>query len=114
MGLIGVSEETGSPSRVKMSTAGESILRGARQALGYARGEREGFVAHVPDRVDVKAIRWRLGLSQRQFCERSGFGVDAVQNWEQQRRRPEGAARALLKVIDREPDAVQRALAAED
>lgn len=41
-------------------------------------------------------------------------GVDAVQNWEQQRRRPEGAARALLKVIDREPDAVQRALAAED
>jgi putative transcriptional regulator len=35
-----------------------------------------------------------------------------VQNWEQGRRRPEGAARALLKVIEHEPDAVRRALAA--
>ena len=96
-----------------MSKAGESILRGARQALEYARGDRDGFVVHVPERVDVKAIRRRLGLSQRQFSERFGFRVDAVQNWEQGRRRPEGAARALLTVIDREPDAVRRALASK-
>ncbi len=97
-----------------MSKAGESILRGAQQALDYARGEREEFVVHVPDRVDAKAIRRRLGLSHRQFCERFGLRIDAVQNWEQGRRLPEGTARALLKVIDREPGAVQRALAAED
>jgi putative transcriptional regulator len=51
-------------------------------------------------------------LSQRQFAASFGFGLDAVQNWEQGRRRPEGAARAFLKVIEREPDAVRRALAA--
>lgn len=94
-----------------MSKAGESILRGARQALAYARGDRAGFVAHVPEEVDVKAIRRRLKLSQRQFAEAFGFRLDALQNWEQGRRRPDGAARAFLRVIAREPEAVRRALA---
>lgn len=94
-----------------MSKSGESILRGARQALEYARGAREGFVAHVPEDVDVAAIRKRLGLSQGEFAVRFGFKLDAVQNWEQGRRRPDGAARAFLRVIEREPVAVQRALA---
>ena len=94
-----------------MSSGGRSILRGAREALEYARGAREGFVAHVPEQVDVVAIRSRLGLSQAEFAARFGFKLDAVQNWEQGRRRPEGAARAFLRVIEREPEAVQRALA---
>ena len=94
-----------------MSKSGESILKGARQALDYARGTRDGFVAHVPREVDVAAIRRRLGLSQAEFASRFGFKLDAVQNWEQGRRRPDGAARAFLRVIEREPEAVQRALA---
>jgi len=94
-----------------MSKSGDSILKGARQALDYARGARDGFVAHVPEEVDVAAIRRRLGLSQAEFASRFGFKLDALQNWEQGRRRPEGAARAFLRVIEREPEAVQRALA---
>jgi len=94
-----------------MSKSGERILRGAREALAYAKGAREGFVAHVPEEVDVAAIRKRLGLSQGEFAARFGFKLDAVQNWEQGRRRPEGPARALLRVIEREPAAVLRALA---
>jgi putative transcriptional regulator len=93
-----------------MSKSGESILKGARQALDYARGARDGFAAHVPEEVDVVAIRRRLGLSQAEFASRFGFKLDALQNWEQGRRRPEGAARAFLRVIEREPEAVQRAL----
>ena len=94
-----------------MSKGGQSILRGAREALDYARGSRDGFVAHVPVEVDVAAIRKRLGLSQGEFAARFGFKLDALQNWEQGRRRPDGAARAFLRVIEREPEAVQRALA---
>ncbi|MGH7034906.1 MAG: helix-turn-helix domain-containing protein [Stellaceae bacterium] len=59
----------------------------------------------------MTAIRKRLGLSQADFAVQFGFKLDAVQNWEQGRRRPEGAARAFLRVIEREPAAVQRALA---
>ena len=95
-----------------MTRAGDRILQSIRKARRYARGEAaEGFVAHVPDEVDVRVIRARMGLSQSAFAARFGFSLDAVQNWEQGRRRPEGAARALLRVIEREPEAVQRALA---
>jgi len=94
-----------------MSKAGESILRGANQALGYAKGAHHGFVAHVPEQVDVVAIRTRLGLSQGEFAVRFGFKLEALQNWEQGRRRPNGAARAFLRVIGRETEAVLRALA---
>ena len=93
-----------------MFKASDSILRGARQALNYARGRRAGFVAHVPEAVDVKAIRRRLGLSQASFATRFGFALDALRNWEQGRRHPDVAARAYLRVIEREPEAVLRAL----
>ena len=95
-----------------MSKAGSKLIKSAQQALAYARGEAtEGFVAHVPDEVDVKAIRQSLGLTQPEFSLRFGFDVRAVQDWEQKRRQPARAARVLLKVIAREPEAVQRALA---
>ncbi len=50
-----------------MSETGESILRGAR----------EGFAAHVPAQVDVRAIRRNTGLSQAMFAGRFGFTVAA-------------------------------------
>ncbi len=62
----------------------------------HAKGARAGFVAHVPEEVDVKAIRKRLALSQSEFAARFGFAVDAVQNWEQGRRRGAGAGRGLM------------------
>ena len=64
-----------------MSKAGESLLRGAREALDYARGAREGFVAHVPELIDVKTVRSKMGLSQAKFANQFGFSVDAVRNW---------------------------------
>lgn len=99
---------------IAMSKAGEKILRGAKEALAYARGEtklRTHKVA-VPASVDVAAIRARLGLSQQQFADQFGFSVGSVRNWEQGIRRREGAARVLLKVIERNPQAVLGALRA--
>lgn len=65
----------------------------------------------VPAEVDVKAVRRRMGLTQAAFAARFGFTLSAVREWEQWRRRPEASARVLLKVIEREPEAVERALA---
>ncbi|MBI1329431.1 MAG: helix-turn-helix domain-containing protein [Alphaproteobacteria bacterium] len=64
-----------------------------------------------PSSIDVKGLRRRLGLSQAQFAARYGFTVETVRNYEQGHRQPTGPARALLKVIAAEPDAVTRALA---
>jgi putative transcriptional regulator len=78
----------------------------------YARGDIElpTRTVEVPETVDVAAIRKRLRLSQERFAEQFGFTVAAVRDWEQRRRRPERTARMLLQVIDKEPEAVLRAL----
>ena len=96
-----------------MSAAGEKILGSIREARAILRGESAGeLIVHVPPDFDVKALRRKLGMSQSRFAASFGFGLAAVQSWEQGRRRPEGPARVLLKVIEHEPDAVRRALAA--
>jgi len=93
-----------------MSKAGKKVIRGLKEAIAHQKGEKTKLVVHVPARVDVKAIRARLGLSQAEFAKRFGFTLDSLQNWESERREPAGAARVLLTVIDKEPDAVDRAL----
>lgn len=94
-----------------MSAAGERILRRVRETRA-AIDAGTPLAVHVPESVDVRRIRQALGMSQAEFATSFGFGLDAVRNWEQGRRRPEGAARAFLKVIEHEPEAVRRALAA--
>ena len=64
----------------------------------------------IPEDVDVKAIRSRLGLSQAEFSRRYAVSQRSLQEWEQGRRRPDGAVRAYLTVIERNPKAVAAAL----
>jgi putative transcriptional regulator len=60
---------------------------------------------------DVRKIRENLKLSQNEFAARFGFSPAVLRNWEQGRNRPDGAARVLLAVIARHPEAVEDALA---
>ncbi len=90
----------------------ESILRGARQALAFVKGEADPrkYRVHIPHEIDVRRIRTNLGMTQAQFAREFGFSVDTLRHWEQGRRMPDGAARAYLKVIDHAPKAVVKAL----
>lgn len=92
----------------------DDLKAGLEEALGIARGEADPSThrAHLPSSIDVKAIRKRLGPSRQRFADRFGFPVAAVRDGEQNRGTPEGATRASLIVIDREPEAVARALRA--
>jgi putative transcriptional regulator len=60
--------------------------------------------------VDVRAIRAVTGLSQTKFAELLDIEVATLRNWEQGRREPTGAARALLRAIGNDPVAVIEAL----
>ncbi|MGD0733213.1 MAG: helix-turn-helix domain-containing protein [Terracidiphilus sp.] len=95
-----------------MSKVGDSILRGLEQALAIANGtaKKGTYIVHIPPEIDVKAIRSRLGMTQQQFATCFGFNITTLRHWEQGRRVPDGTARAYLRVIDREPEAAQRAL----
>jgi putative transcriptional regulator len=65
-------------------------------------------------KMDVRAIRLRTGLSQSDFARRYGFSKRTLQEWEQLRREPTGAARVLLTIIGRIPKQVERALTDEE
>jgi putative transcriptional regulator len=64
--------------------------------------------------IDVKAIRAKLGMSQPKFARAFSLNLASLRDWEQQRRVPRGPALALLRIIDREPDAARRALATKE
>jgi putative transcriptional regulator len=95
-----------------MSKAFDKIAAGMQDAIAFANGaaDRDAYVVHVPEKVDVRAIRKAMDLTQAQFAGRFGFSAAAVRDWEQERRQPEATARVLLTVIAKEPDAVLRAL----
>jgi putative transcriptional regulator len=90
----------------------DKIKAGLDSARAYLDGtaDKRGYRAHAPERVDVRRIRTRLGLSQEVFAATYGFTLSAVRDWEQGRRRPERSARILLKIVEKEPEAVSRAL----
>lgn len=98
-----------------MSTVADSIRRGLEQAVVFADGaaDENAYRIHVPEQIDVKAIRAKLDMTQEEFAGRFGFSVNTLRHWEQGTRQPEGPARAYLLVIDRAPQAVQEALQAQ-
>ena len=95
-----------------MNSIADSIRRGLQEAVAYAEGKaKEGtYRVHIPEKIDVKAIRTRLDLTQEEFAGRFGFSVNTLRHWEQGTRQPEGPTRAYLLVIERAPEDVQRAL----
>lgn len=76
---------------------GKEILDGLRE---IKRG-RHRRVINVPA---VGSIREKTGLSQARFAELLGVSVRTLQDWEQGRRAPSGAARTLLLIADRYPE----------
>ncbi|WP_223115429.1 helix-turn-helix domain-containing protein [Luteimonas suaedae] len=71
-----------------------------------------GRVNMVPVSIALEA-RQRLGMSQAQFAEVLDVSKRTLQDWEQNRRQPSGAAKTLLKIAAVRPDAIHEALAAQ-
>ena len=95
-----------------MSKVADSIRRGLQEAVAFAEGaaDASAYRVHVPETIDVKAIRAKLDMTREEFAGRFGFSVNTLRRWEQGSRQPEGPTRAYLLVIDRAPGAVQKAL----
>jgi len=92
-------DESIAKSMRRRRTIGREILQGLRQ---LKRGER-GRVVTVPS---VAAVRQKTGLSQSRFAELLGVSVRTLQEWEQGRRAPSGAARTLLLIAAKNPQAL--------
>jgi len=93
--------------------SGKRIIDSMKEALAISRSELPHTVynVHIPEKVDVKAIREKMGLSQASFANQFGLSINALRNWEQGKRQPDPTARAYLKIIEKAPDLVTQVLA---
>ena len=90
---------------------GKEIIQGLEEVKAWKKGKAKlkTFSVDLPRAANVPAIRKELGLSQQQFAQFMGVSVSTLRNWEQERREPQGPARALLLVAAKQPQAVREA-----
>jgi putative transcriptional regulator len=95
-----------------MTKAGKEIIAGAGQALAYLKGDKtQGSVLKIrARRINVKAIREKLRMTQEVFSETFAIPVSTLKKWETKERIPEGPAKAYLTVIEKNPGVVKKAL----
>ena len=90
----------------------KKIARGLREAIAHVKGEGTGAVVHFAEEGDVSAVREKTELSLEEFARTFGVSLGTLRNWEQGRRVPDGPARVLLTLIDRDPVTVLKTLRA--
>lgn len=91
---------------------GTALIEGLREAVAWKRGKIALEVVNIDPMppARIKAIRKAVAKSPAEFERRYGIPAATVNNWEQGRRKPDPAARLLLKVMEREPEAINRVL----
>lgn len=97
-----------------MSDFAKELIASMEEALEHAKGRKTGIRTHDVQPVDVKKARKALGMTQVEFAQLMGTSVSGLQKWEQGARQPRGAARTLVRLIERAPKAVKEALEEQD
>jgi len=90
-----------------VNTLGEDLIQSLNEALAHAKGEGPAIV-HAP--VTPREVRKQVKLTQAQMAPLMGMSLSGYRKWEQGSRRISGPAATLLRVIQKEPEAVKRAL----
>jgi len=93
-----------------MTTLADDLIQAAEEAASFLRGQKEGAVEHhFPN---PREIRKSAKLTQEQMAPLMGMSLSGYRKWEQGVREVSGPALTLLRVLEREPEAVLRALRA--
>jgi putative transcriptional regulator len=82
------------------------LLSSVREGGEILQGKVQPSRRFIVDAQDIKQLRARFGLSQREFAALLGISPGTLRNWEQGRRTPEGPARVLLQVAANHPEAL--------
>lgn len=94
-----------------MSEIFNSIKQGLEEAVAYSEGKYSKAVVHEFTPIDVKNVRAKMGMSQNEFASAFGISISTLRHWERGDRIPHGPALVLLNVVEKEPQAVLKALA---
>ncbi len=94
-----------------MSDYFNSIKQGLNEAIAFSKGKYTEAIVHEFTPVDVKNIRKKMGMTQAEFASAFGISISTLRHWERGDRVPRGPALVLLNVVEKEPEAVLKALA---
>ncbi len=98
------------------SRVGDDLVEAFAEMAAYLRGEAEVAAYDAPADLltpqRIKAIRRKLAASTKDFERQFGIPARTMEAYEQGRRRPNAAMETLLRVLEREPEAVRRAVTA--
>ncbi len=93
-----------------MTTIFDELCASLKEAGEVRAGKRKPSRKFEYPPADIKKLRGKLHVSQEEFALLIGVSCGTLRNWEQGRRKPEGPAQALLRVVEKHPDAVLDAL----
>ncbi len=86
-----------------MSAEGAELLKAARQMKAKKKGK-----VYTPEQLLTIAARQSVNLTQKEFAQLLNVSIDSVQDWEQGRRSPRGAAKTLLRVAKQHPEVLEQ------
>ena len=89
----------------------DELLESTKQAVAISKNTLSASRRFTIDPPDIVAIRNTTDKSQEDFARMIGVSVGTLRNWEQGRRKPEGPALALLKIVSADPAYVEKILA---
>ena len=87
----------------KMSAEGAELLKAVKQMKAKKKGK-----VYTPEQLLAIAARQSVNLTQKEFARLLNVSVDSVQDWEQGRRSPRGAAKTLLQVAKQHPEVLEQ------
>ena len=86
------------------------LMESMQQAVAISKGEMKPSTVFVYSPLNVKEVREKTNKNQEEFANMIGVKVGTLRNWEQGRRKPAGAALALLKIVAANPQYVEQVL----
>jgi putative transcriptional regulator len=92
----------------------DKLIASIKEAGDIKAGHKKASRVYEIKPPEIKTVREKLNVSQIEFALMIGVSVRTLQNWEQGRRKPDGPAKALLRIASRNPSAVLDALHAEE
>ena len=110
MSTTRVRVDPGNPASLPRGRVDHSVLDGATEADLVTQQQQDAAEAMRDVARFARRVRRRLGLTQVEFARRIDVPHETIRNWEQGKRRPTGAAKALLRVLDKAPETALRVL----
>ena len=89
--------------KLKMSTEGAELLKAVKQMKARKKGR-----IYTPEQLLAISARQSANLTQKEFARLLNVSIDSIQDWEQGRRSPRGAAKTLLRIAQEHPEVLEK------